>query len=211
VRPDTPASPSHPGAWSELAGDRLEEFGRMREARILIAPLGRIERSLNILAPAQKRSAIGSIWLAIRPVPLIDDPAELLAHVNAAAHAEAGTHLLPWLELLRRREVAGRHFDDLVNSQRYLQALPKTAKKAIAAELIITLIQLVGRARRGGTPGVLNLVDYAFLDPRGGSDLPRLIRELREDWRRSGALPLMNAYYGATLQAFFDFADAKDR
>ena len=211
VRPDTPVSPSHAGAWSELPGDRLEEFGRMREARILIAPLGRIERSLNILAPAQKRSAIGSIWLVIRPVPLIDDPAELLAHVNAAAHAEAGTHLQPWLELVRRREVAGRHFDDLVNSQRYLQALPKAAQKAIAAELIITLIQLVGRARRGGTPGVLNLVDYAFLDPRGGSDLPRLIRELREDWRRSGALPQMNAYYGATLQAFFDFADAKDR
>lgn len=213
VPPKAPACIGQPGMWNELPGDRLEDFGRMRGARIVIAPLGRIERTLNILAPAQTRSAIGSIWLAIRPVPLIDDPAELLAHVNAAAHAEARASETPWLELKRRRDVAGHAFEDTVTSQRYMRALPHRVQMAIAAELIITLIQLVGRARRGGTPGVVNLVDYAFLDPRGGSDLPKLIQDLRAEWERTGELPRLRAYYGATLQAFFDFADnhRKDR
>lgn len=208
-----PASfvPRHAGGLHRLHGDRLEEFGRLRGARILIAPLARIERALNILAPGQTRSAIGSIWMMIRPVPLIDEPAELLAHINA--HALTGTDplLLPWQELARRNREGGRYFEQIVTGYRYMSALPKRAKLALAAELIITMIQLVGRARRGGTPGVIHLVDYAFLDTRGASDLPRLIRELRAEWASTGVLPLMLDLYGATLEAFFAFADNHHR
>ncbi|MGK5545913.1 hypothetical protein ACSNOH_14430 [Streptomyces sp. URMC 127] len=193
--------------WHEIPGDQLESFTRLPKARILIAPLGRAERGLNILAPQTNKSAIGSIWVAIRPVPLVDEPDELLAHVAARALDEAAATSEPWKELARRRSVAGTYFEQLVESERYLRALPRRAKRAFAAELVISLIQLVGRARRGGTPGRIKLVDYAFLDARGNSDLPHLIRELRSEWARTGELDRMHTLYGTTLDAFFTFAD----
>jgi hypothetical protein len=193
--------------WHEIPGDQLESFTRLPKARILIAPLGRAERGLNILAPQSNKSAIGSIWLAIRPVPLVDEPDELLAHVGARALDEKETSSTPWKELERRRTVAGRYFEQLITSERYFRSLPPRAKRAVAAELIISLIQLVGRARRGGTPGRIKLVDAAFLDTNGNSDLPHLIRELRGQWAKGRQLPLMRRYYGTTLDAFFRFAD----
>ncbi|MDX3433895.1 hypothetical protein PV664_33985 [Streptomyces sp. ME01-18a] len=193
--------------WHEIPGDQLESFTGLPRARILIAPLGRAERGLNILAPQSNKSAIGSIWLAVRPVPLVDEPDELLAHVGARALDERETSSEPWGELKRRHEVAGHYFEKLVTSERYFRSLPLRAKRAIAAELIISLIQLVGRARRGGTPGRIKLVDAAFLDTSGNSDLPHLIRELREQWSVSDELPRMRRYYGTTLNAFFRFAD----
>ncbi|MFE6904246.1 hypothetical protein ACFVFJ_46960 [Streptomyces sp. NPDC057717] len=197
--------------WHEIPGDQLESFTRLPKTRILIAPLGRAERGLNILAPQSNKSAIGSIWLAIRPVPLVDEPDELLAHVGARALDEKQTSSEPWTELERRRTVAGHYFEQLVTSERYFRSLPPRAKRAIAAELIISLIQLVGRARRGGTPGRIKLVDAAFLDTNGNSDLPHLIRELREQWATSNELPRMYRYYGTTLNAFFRFADRHPR
>ncbi|MDX3313260.1 hypothetical protein P1S61_30135 [Streptomyces sp. ME08-AFT2] len=124
---------------------------------------------------------------------------------------EKAASAAPWTELARRRSVAGKYFEQLVNSERYFRSLPQRAKRAIAAELIISLIQLVGRARRGGTPGRIKLVDYAFLDTNGNSDLPHLIRELRSEWSRTGALPRMHSLYGTTLDAFFTFADRHSR
>lgn len=210
-RPDDEPASRHDESgeplWHEIPGDQLESFTRLPKARILIAPLGRAERGLNILAPQSNKSAIGSIWLAIRPVPLVDEPDELLAHVGARALDEKEISSEPWTELDRRRTVAGHYFETLVTSERYFRSLPPRAKRAIAAELIISLIQLVGRARRGGTPGRIKLVDAAFLDTGGNSDLPHLIRELREQWAKSNELPLMHRYYGTTLNAFFRFAD----
>ncbi|MFJ2626865.1 hypothetical protein ACIO6T_26435 [Streptomyces sp. NPDC087532] len=193
--------------WHEIPGDQLESFTRLPKARILIAPLGRAERGLNILAPQSNKSAIGSIWLAIRPVPLVDEPDELLAHVGARALDGRETSSEPWTELERRRAVAGHYFEKLITSERYFRSLPPRAKRAIAAELIISLIQLVGRARRGGTPGRIKLVDAAFLDTNGNSDLPHLIRALRAQWAETNELSRMSRYYGTTLNAFFRFAD----
>lgn len=210
VRPDSDsanAAAPDDRPWTEIPGDQLEDFGARADARVLIAPLKRAERSLNILTPGERRSRIGSIWLAVRPMSIVDDPDELLAHVGTSALDQRRVHDKPWLELARTRKAAGKYLDELLSSQRYFSALPRRAKKAIAAELIASIIQLVGRARRGGTPGRIRLVDYAFLDPKGNSDLPSLIRQLRADWARTGDLDTLLATNGQALRAFFRFAD----
>lgn len=212
VRPDTntetmPEPTAEDRPWIEIAGDQLENFGALAHARILIAPLKRAERSLNILTPGERRSRIGSIWLAVRPMSIVDDPDELLAHVGARALDDQYLDDQPWRAFARSKQVSGQYFDELLSSERYFSALPRRAKKAIAAELIASIIQLVGRARRGGTPGRIRLVDYAFLDPKGNSDLPNLIRQLRGDWARSGELDTLLTTNGEALRAFFKFAD----
>lgn len=209
VRPDDRAlGPRDAGMWTELPADRLEEFGTTVHARVLVAPLARVARGLNIVDPTG-RSRIGSIWLVVRPIPLMDEPAELLAHVNARAHAETIATSDPAAVIDIRRHVAGRHYEELFTSTPFFQSLPKETQLSITAETMIGVIQLAGRARRGGELGVIHLVDQAFLDPRGKSDLPRLIRELRTQWAANGDLELVQALYGQTLAELFDFADRR--
>jgi hypothetical protein len=197
--------------WTELPADRLEEFGRAvgtTGGSVLIAPLARAERSINIVDDAG-RPLIGSVWLIVRPVPIIDEPPQLLAHVNARAHAEAAPADDPSAVLDLMRIAAGKHYDELFSSLPYFCALPDETQLAMAREILNGLIQLAGRARRGGEVGEIWLVDYAFHDTSGNSDLPSLIRRIRAEWERDGHLDLMRSLYGETLNAIFSFADER--
>jgi hypothetical protein len=196
--------------WIELPADRLEEFGRTvgTAGSVLIAPLARAERGLNIVDDAG-RSLIGSAWLVVRPIPILDEPPELLAHVHGRAHAEATPTEDPAGVLDLMRITAAKHFDELFSSLPYFRALPGETQLAIARETLNGLIQLAGRARRGGDVGEIHLVDYAFHDTTGKSDLPSLIRRIRTEWDRDGHLDLMRSLYGQTLEAIFDFADRR--
>ncbi|MFH8618494.1 hypothetical protein ACH4E8_25990 [Streptomyces sp. NPDC017979] len=211
VRPRTDetydASLETTGRWRELPADRLEDFPAMSGADILIAPLARVQRGVNIIGAGDK-SALGSVWLVVRPIPLMDEPSELVAHIQARALAlHPGPTSDPRALLADRRTVAGNYLEKIIRRPPYFQAQPLEVKLAVTAEMINGAIQLIGRARRGGTSSVLHLVDGAILDPVGGSDLATLIVKLREGWRRDGVLAQLCDYYGTTLQAFFDYAD----
>ncbi|MFD3705774.1 hypothetical protein ACFWUP_21760 [Nocardia sp. NPDC058658] len=197
--------------WIELPADRLEDFGRTvgtMPGSVLIAPLARAERGLNIVDETG-RSLIGSVWLVVRPIPILDEPAELLAHVHSRAHAEATPTEDPAAVLDLMRVTAAKHFDELFASLPYFRSLPSETQLAIAKETLNGLIQLAGRARRGGDVGEIHLVDYAFHDTSGKSDLPSLIRRIRTEWDRNGQLQMMQSLYGQTLEAIFDFADQR--
>jgi hypothetical protein len=210
VPPDeTGSGPRQAAQWYELPADQLELFGREVEGAVLIAPLARAQRGLNI-ADAQGRSLVGSVWLVVRPLPLVDEPAEILAHVHARAHAAVRPSDDPAAVLDIVRQVAGRHFDELFTTLPYFRTLPGETQLAIAAEILNGLIQLAGRARRGGAIGEIHLVDYAFLDSQAGSDLPSLIGRLRQQWTRQGQLGLIELLYGQTIQAIFSFADSRE-
>ena len=190
--------------WYVLGSDRVEQFPATG-ARILIAPLGVVERGVNVLDGGV--SALGLIYLVIRPVPILDEPAELLAHISHRLWAQA-TDIGDPLENIRERVAdAGRLFDEIVCSAQFFRSLPSWVQQGIVAEIIIGLIQLVGRARRGGTPGEVRLVDDAFFDERGNSHLPVLIKRLQQRWETSGELAGLLELYGPTLRAFFAFAD----
>lgn len=213
ARPDDSydSGPRTTGRWSELPADQLEEFGRSvgtAAGSVLIAPLARAERGLNIVDD-QGRSLIGSVWLVVRPIPILDEPPQLLAHINAAAHADAKPTDDPATVLDMQRTVAAKHYNELFTSLPYFRSLPTETQRDIARETLVGLIQLAGRARRGGDISEIHLVDYAFHDPDGKSDLPSLIRKIRADWERNGQLKLMRSLYGRTLQAIFDFADER--
>ncbi|MEV7005853.1 hypothetical protein [Streptosporangium sp. NPDC051022] len=198
--------------WHVLPSDRVERFPSTG-ADILIAPLAVVERGVNILDG--RVSALGAIYMVVRPVPILDEPEELLAHISHRLWSDtrddepAGRSPLDRLTDRMRR--AGRHFEEIVRSAQYFGSLPEWVQLGVVAEIIVGLVQLVGRARRGGTPGEVHLVDDAFFDPRSRSDLPALIGRLRERWAGDGQLDPLLALYGPTLQAFFDFADRMSR
>ncbi|WP_409465197.1 hypothetical protein [Amycolatopsis sp. GA6-003] len=198
------SEPANGRLWQELHADRLEKFPSLADADILIAPLARVERGVNIIG-AGSRSALGSVWLIVRPVPVIDEPAELVAHIQAAALADhPGPSTTPVKLMEDRRSAAGFFLDKIVHCLPYFQAQPERVKLAVTAEMIVGAIQLVGRARRGGTPAVLHLVDGAFHDKRG-SGFASLVTRLERAWTPEQR-KWMNEFYGDTLKAFFSYA-----
>jgi hypothetical protein len=135
VRPGTAAGQGRDTRWTELPADRLEEFGKSARAAgsVLIAPLARAERGINIVDDAG-RPLIGSAWLVVRPIPIMDEPAQLLAHVNARAHAEAAPAEDPAAVLDLMRIAAGKHYGELFSSLPYFTALPGETQLAIARQ-----------------------------------------------------------------------------
>lgn len=211
VRPGTYAEDQETavdtGRWRELPADRLEGFPAVEGADILIAPLARVQRGVNIIGEGEK-SALGSVWLIVRPIPLIDEPAELVAHIQARALAEhRGPSGDPQALLAERRKVAGQYLDEIIRCPPYFQAQPLDVKLGVVAEIINGAVQLIGRARRGGTKATLHLVDGALLDREGGTDLATLILKLRDKWQSEGVLHAMQRYYGTTLEAFLKYAE----
>ncbi|MEV4173837.1 hypothetical protein [Nonomuraea sp. NPDC049709] len=194
------------GRWREIQADQLELFPEDEKADILIAPLARVQRGVNIIGKGDK-SALGSVWLIVRPVPLIDEPDELLAHVQAKAHLEhSGPSVDPRDLLAQRRKAAGNYLEEIIHRPPYFQSQPEGVKLGVVAETINGAIQLIGRARRGGTNAVLHLVDGAMLDSARGTDLATLILRLKTRWQATGVLRDMETYYDTTLTAFFDYA-----
>lgn len=189
-----------------LAADRLARFPATG-ARILIAPLARVQRGVNIIGRGD-RSALGSIWLIVRPIPLIDEPAELVAHIQSLAHQRhAAPKAEPWDVLHERRKTAGALLDCIVKRPPFFRSQPREVQLGVTAEIVNGAIQLIGRARRGGTKAVLHLVDGAFLDDEAGVDFASLIRDLRKQWHDMNVLGEMERYHGTALKAFFDYAD----
>ncbi len=211
IHPDDQRTAVNAGRWQELPADRLEAFPAIQGAEILIAPLARVQRGVNIIGEGN-RSALGSVWLIIRPIPLIDEPAELVAHIQARALAEhRGPSSDPQALLAERRSLAGWYLDEIIRHPPYFQAQPLDVKLGVVAEIVNGAVQLIGRARRGGTAAALHLVDGALLDSEGGTDLATLLLALRDKWRNEGVLPAMQRYYGTTLDAFLTYAEQAGR
>ncbi|MEU6644576.1 hypothetical protein ABZ863_18755 [Saccharomonospora sp. NPDC046836] len=191
--------------WFTLPANRLDEMPGLN-CRILVAPLARVQRGINIIGK-DDRSALGSVWLIIRPIPLIDEPEELVAHIQAMAHRRCPDGAEDLAELLReRRGEAGKYFDKIVRSRPYFSSQPPSAKLGVVAEILNGAIQLVGRARRGGTDARLHLVDGAFLNPKRGPNFAALIQQLSAEWT-SDEQERMNEIYGSTLRSFLAYAD----
>lgn len=192
--------------WAEIPSGSLERFPDHPTAKVLIAPLAIAERGLNMV-DSQGRSLVGQVILAVRPIPLMDEPAQLLALISSQAYSTSTSSDDPAGMLKAFAQTSTGVYEELFRTHHFFQALPSRVRLSIVAEMLIGIIQLGGRVRRGGDQGVLYLADYAFHDSATGSDLPRLIRDLRAQWRDGGQLDLLSSIYGNTLQAIFDFAD----
>jgi hypothetical protein len=196
--------PLPPGA-QPLTADEFETFGHTRPGQVLIAPLSRVARGLNILVPGQQISAIASIWVCVRPVAQVHEPAELFASFNSAAVRAGQPSGNPAAVLDEQRKAAHNRLYWILRSDQRFSLLPRALKAEVVAGMLVDFIQLAGRARRGGTPVELYFVDGAFHDPRLSSDLASLVRYHYESLS-SPERAVMRRIYGGMLTAMLDFA-----
>lgn len=205
VRPDRQPDTKGTAFWQEISATNLADFPTYEDAQILIAPLARVERGVNMIGDEDK-SALGSIWLIVRPIPLTDEPEQLVAHVQAKALAEyPGPSTNPISLLKARATCAADLLEDIFRRPPYFGSQPDTVKLGVIAEIVISAIQLIGRARRGGTAARLHLVDGAFVDSTRGNDFAALLNKLQTHWSEEQRRD-MHRYYGTTLDAFLDYA-----
>jgi hypothetical protein len=202
--PSGPLTPLPPGTAS-LTAEQFESFGHGPVGHVLLAPLSRVARGLNILVPGEQISAIASIWVCVRPVAQIHEPGEMFASINSTAVSTGRPSADPAAVLTAQRKAAHSRLYRLLSCDRRFSLLPRELKAEVVAGMLVDFIQLAGRARRGGTPVELYLVDNAFHDPRLSSDLPSLLRYHYETLAPPDQVA-MRRIYGGMLTALLEFA-----
>ncbi|NJP47761.1 hypothetical protein HCN08_30790 [Streptomyces sp. PRB2-1] len=195
--------PPLPPGIVELTPDEFEDFPN--RGTILVVPMARIARGLNIVIGT--KSAITPVYLCTRPLALLTDPAEMYASVNAAGIAALADHAGadPVDGLREARAAAWARLGMIMRSAPGFISTAHALQEEIVAGMVVDMIQLAGRARRGGTDMTLHLVDYAFHEDSWQSDLAGILRRMHRRWspdvRRQ-----MNAIYREALAAFLAYA-----
>ncbi|MFB7668402.1 hypothetical protein ACFC1R_31530 [Kitasatospora sp. NPDC056138] len=186
-----------------LTAEEFEDFPN--HGKILVVPLSLIARGLNIVKGT--RSAVRSVYLCVRPLALLNEPAEMYGSINAAGlrALSAGGISDPSQALAGARAAAWDRLVLLLRTAPQFTAMHKSLQEEVVAGMIVDLIQLAGRARRGGTEAVLHMVDYAFHEDTWSADLETVLRRIHSQWppdvRRR-----MNDLYGEALNAFLSYA-----
>ncbi|MBC7268716.1 MAG: hypothetical protein H5T76_08310, partial [Streptomyces sp.] len=188
--------PPLPPGITELTPDEFEDFPR--RGKILVVPMARIARGLNIVIGT--KSAITPVYLCTRPLALLTDPAEMYASVNAA-----GIGSLPSMptaepvgDLREARAAAWARMGMIMRSAPGFISTAHVLQEEIVAGMVVDMIQLAGRARRGGTDMTLHLVDYAFHEDSWQSDLAGILRRMHQRWP-ADVRRQMNAIYREAL------------
>jgi hypothetical protein len=188
---------------TRLTAEEFEDFPKY--GKILVVPLSLIARGLNIVKGT--RSAVRSVYLCVRPLALLSEPAEMYGSINAAGMRALppGGAPDPSKALEEARDAARDRLSLLLRTAPQFTAMHKPLQEEVVAGMIIDLIQLAGRARRGGTEAVLHMVDYAFHEDTWSADLETVLRRIHSQWtpevRRH-----MNDLYGEALGAFLSYA-----
>ncbi|MFE5374048.1 hypothetical protein [Streptomyces mirabilis] len=189
--------------------DELEDLPATHpRVKVICAPLSVVSRGLNILIPHTDRSALASVWVGVRPLTHLHEPAVMYASINACGIASGTISADPAGMLASQRNASVRQRELLLRTDPRFSRMPKFLKTEVLAGILVELIQLAGRARRGGTPVELYLVDHAFFNQQLGCDFPRLLRsyygQLDADEQ-----DILRRVYGSTLTAWLDLAHSE--
>ncbi|MBT2539647.1 hypothetical protein J7E99_02705 [Streptomyces sp. ISL-44] len=210
-RTGPPAGLSPPPGVLTITVDQLEDLPYTHpHVKVVCAPLRLVARALNILIPGTDRSALSSVWVATRPAADLHTPEAMYASIGAAGIAAACPGPDPARMLAVQTRAAHNRLNWLLCSSPMFSRLPRFLKTELLAGILVDMIQLAGRARRGGTPVQLYLVDNAFFATCRGTDYPSLLRAYYDELTEAEQYALRRAY-GSTLTAWLDLAHAADR
>lgn len=206
-----PVGVAAPPGILTITVDQLEDLPYTHpHVKVVCAPMRVVSRALNVLVPGTDRSALASAWIVTRPAADLHTPVSMYASVGAAGIAAACPGPDPARMLAVQRRAAHKRLDSLLRSSPMFSRLPRYLKTEILAGILVDMIQLAGRARRGGTPVQLYLVDNAFFATHLGTDYPSLLRAYYAELTVQEQHELRRAY-GSTLTAWLDLAHSDDQ
>lgn len=196
-----------PSNVRRMVREELEQFPDYGD--ILIAPLSVIARGLNIVVGT--RSAVREIFLCVRPVLSIEDTEWMHGSVNAAGinALPPGGCADPIQAIQEARIVAWRQLHRILRSPSRFSQMAHELQEELVAGMLVQLVQLAGRARRGETDMTLHIVDHSLHDTKFSSDLATIIKRIYGNWTPEQRT-VMNELYGQALYAFLSYAGVSD-
>ena len=151
---------------------QVEGVGSDPDVDVLVFPLAALGRAVNIVFTEndddQGKSAIGSIFFLIRPHHAVGDTSlmlSILAKRTEQLDAEDfGHHGLSAVSRVvhQRRYEAFRQVSQLTTRPTNFSQLAPETRRAFAANLLVDILQMIGRGIRKGMPVEVYFVDAAW-------------------------------------------------
>ena len=150
---------------------RVEEVGADPDVDVLVFPMGAIGRAMNIVFTDDEdsgRAAIGSIFFLTRPHPAAGDLG-LMQSIVARETERLDSEDMRQLNLAEVEEVFRRRRYQAYGKIARLLARPMAfsqlddeTRRTFAANLLVSILQMVGRGIRRGMPVEVYFVDAAW-------------------------------------------------
>lgn len=159
--------PSLLNADHTLVYDDLAQFieGVHRDKTILVSALHPMARGHNIVNK-DGLSAIGGVVICVRPLPASDSPENNLAHISY----ETWNRMRPEASLQHilhsERAISNSLLNSIRSAPPAFSQQPANIRHYTVMNILVTLTQLIGRGRRGGTPVTCYFADAAFTTGR---------------------------------------------
>jgi hypothetical protein len=201
------------GASMEISKVDIERFAEDPHSRVLIAPRNVISRGHNILQRlastpiGRQLSAIRHVFMVIRPVPPMGRMDRGLAHVTYNSRRKFHPTNDPVTSRESERIDAERHFRKFRGQTHTLMGLDTELRQQVFCDVLVELLQIIGRARRGDTSVDLYFVDSAFAT--GHVSWQQMFEEAYSTWHDEGELELMTSMHRSLLEGLTTYAGLK--
>jgi hypothetical protein len=169
---------------------------------VLVAPLATVARGHNILQPGTTSSALGAIYLLVRPVPPLGEAKRVLTHVSYQMlgwKPPSGSVGLRLKRERKRAEAFRRRYQSEIGPFSHLD---EDLRRSVVADTLVLIEQLAGRSRRG-TDAEVYLVDGAFEE--GTARWSVVIGNLLDYWDQEGKTSTVSRLHGPFLEALEDY------
>lgn len=177
--------PSSLDAQQMLAYDDLAEFtnGRHKDKTLLVSALGPMARGHNIVN-SDGFSAIGAVVICVRPLPSSDSPNNNLAHICYETSKFVAPSSSPGVLMMQERKHSNALLQKIRTARPAFSQQPANIRHYTIMNILVSLTQLIGRGRRGGTPVTCYFADAAFLE--GLKPWPLMLNESVEQLKQDG-------------------------
>jgi len=150
-----------------LVYDDLTQFieGVHRDKTILVSALHPMARGHNIVNK-DGLSAIGGVVICVRPLPASDSPENNLAHISYETWNSMRSNASLKHILQTERILSNALLNSIRSAPPAFSQQPANIRHYTVMNILVTLTQLIGRGRRGGTPVTCYFADAAFTQGR---------------------------------------------
>ncbi|RML93238.1 hypothetical protein [Pseudomonas savastanoi] len=187
-----------------LIYDDLAQFteGKYQDKTVLVSAMQPIARGHNIVN-SDGLSAIGGVVVCVRPLPSSDSPENNLAHICYETGNRVLAQQSPGEAMIHERRMSNGLLHRIRTSHPAFSQQPPNIRHYTVMNILVSLTQLVGRGRRGGTPITCYFADAAFL--LGKSTWAKLLADSVITLKRDGDWDQFQRHHAGIASAVLNY------
>lgn len=148
-------------------------------------------------------SAIGEVVICVRPLPSSDSPNNNLAHICYETGNAVGLHSSPGMLMIQERKHSNALLQSIRTADPAFSQQPDNIRHYTIMNILVSLTQLIGRGRRGGTPVTCYFADAAFME--GALPWPQMLSESVQQLKRDGDWDQFQRHHAGVASALLNY------